>query len=92
MEERDIPYEGPFTAYVGNLSFDVTERDIQMFFGHLKLKGSRLVMDFQTMKPKGFAYAEFEDRESLVEALKMNGESLTNRSVRINVADSCTYY
>ena len=40
------------------------------------------------MKPKGFAYAEFEDRESLVNALKMNGESLMNRSVRINVADS----
>ena len=45
------------------------------------------MMDFQTMKPKGFAYAEFEDRDSLVQALKMNGESLLNRSVRINVAD-----
>lgn len=44
-------------------------------------------MDIQTNRPKGYGYVEFIDRESLVEAIKMNGESLHKRNVRINVAE-----
>ena len=44
-------------------------------------------MDLNTNKPKGYGYIEFLDRDSLIAAVQMDGESLQKRSVRINVAE-----
>jgi translation initiation factor 4B len=85
--EVPIPDEAPYTAFIGNLSFNVTDNDISLFFGEGTVKSVRMVMDMQTQRPKGYGYVEFEDRQGLVNALKMNGESLQNRQVRINVAE-----
>ena len=48
------------------------------FFGKLRIKGVRLPRDgdAETGRLKGFGYADFEDRESLVEALNMNDHLL----------------
>ena len=48
------------------------------FFSKLKIKGVRLPRDgdAETGRLKGFGYADFEDRESLVEALNMNDQLL----------------
>jgi translation initiation factor 4B len=46
-----------------------------------------MVVDMATQKPKGYGYVEFEDRDGLFNALQMNGESLMNRNVRVNVAE-----
>lgn len=32
QEELPLPTEPPFTAFVGNLAFDLTEREIEEFF------------------------------------------------------------
>ena len=44
------------------------------FFSKLRIKGVRLPRDgdSETGRLKGFGYADFEDRESLIEALTMN--------------------
>jgi translation initiation factor 4B len=93
VEKRDfnrpslpIPNHPPFNAFIGNLAFTVTDRDVEVFLGDLAIKSIRLITDHE-QQPKGFGYVEFEDRESLMAALKMSGESLLNRSVRISVAD-----
>lgn len=44
-------------------------------------------MDIATNRPKGYGYVEFLDRDSLIGAVQMDGESLQKRSVRINVAE-----
>ena len=44
-------------------------------------------MDLTTNKPKGYGYIEFIDRDSLISAVRMDGESLQKRSIRINVAE-----
>ena len=44
-------------------------------------------MDLATNRPKGYGYVEFLDRDSLIGAVQMDGESLQKRSVRINVAE-----
>lgn len=80
-----IPNQPPYTAFIGNLSFEVTEGDIERFFGNTK--SVRILVDPQTGKPKGFGYVEFEEREDLVAAVAMSGESLMNRNVRVNVAE-----
>ncbi|KAJ3326022.1 hypothetical protein HDV06_002407 [Boothiomyces sp. JEL0866] len=83
----EIPNNPPYTVYIGNLSYNVTEQDIERFFGDLHIKGIRMIMDIATNKPKGFGYVEFDDRDSLVAAIAMDGESLMNRAVRLNVAE-----
>ena len=54
------------------------------FFSDLKIKGVRLPKDgdAETGKLKGFGYADFEDRASLIEALTMN-DNLLNVSYTI---------
>ncbi|KAJ3183090.1 hypothetical protein HDU87_007512 [Geranomyces variabilis] len=76
----------PWTCFVGNLAYDTTERDINTLFGALRVKSIRLPADPEG-KPKGFGYVEFEDRASLVEAMKLSGESVMRRAIRIDVAE-----
>jgi translation initiation factor 4B len=83
-----LPNAPPYTAFIGNMNFETTERDIAMFFGDsIHIKSFRMIFDMATNKPKGFGYVEFHDRDSLAAAIAMDGESLLNRKVRLNVAE-----
>lgn len=82
-----IPEKGPWTAHVGNLSFDASENEINDFFASCEVTNVRLVRDRLEDRPKGFGYVEFGSKEGLVAALALNGEPLAGRSVRINVAE-----
>uniref|UniRef100_T1J0I6 RRM domain-containing protein n=1 Tax=Strigamia maritima TaxID=126957 RepID=T1J0I6_STRMM len=84
-----IPNKPPYTAFVANLSYEIDQEDIASFFKHLRVKSIRLPREGpDSSRHKGFGYADFEDRESLIEGLKMNDESLRGRKVRIHVAES----
>ncbi len=89
-----IPREPPFTAYIANLSYDIDEEEIMEFFSKLRIKGVRLPRDGgddpASSRLKGFGYADFEDRESLIEALAMNEQLLKNRKLRVDLATSST--
>ena len=74
------------TAFIGNLAFETIQADIDQLFEGLRLSQVRLVYDRETGEPKGFGYAEFDDEESLNEALKRDGTEILNRNVRVNVA------
>lgn len=80
-----IPDNPPYTAYLGNLSFDTTERDLETLFRDLNITNIRLIRHDD--KPKGFGYIEFGDRISLEDALKYNSESVRGRQIRIDVAE-----
>jgi translation initiation factor 4B len=82
-----VPDRPPFTAHVGNLSFDVTEGEISDFFATCDVSNVRLVRDREQDRPKGFGYVEFNTREGLVAALDLNGSQLAGRNVRISVAE-----
>ena len=71
--------------YLPSLSLDYLKCHFNMiylqvmgFFSKLKIKGVRLPRDgdAETGRLKGFGYADFEDRESLIEALTMNDHLL----------------
>lgn len=68
-----MPTEPPFTAYVGNLSFDTTEGDVEVFFAESKVKSIRFVRDRLSDSFKGFGYVEFEDARGLEAALALSG-------------------
>jgi len=86
--QQEVPERGPFKSYVGNLPYEVTRDDLGELFEKegCKVMDVRLVMDRETQRPKGFGYVEFEDRESLVEALKLNGMPVGGRNLRVDVA------
>lgn len=70
---------------MGNLSFRLTEDDVADFIGPQGIKDIRFPRDFEN-RPKGFAYVEFYEKEQLVEALKLDGDSLDGRHVKLDVA------
>lgn len=44
-EDIPIPTQPPYTAFVGNLAFDLTENELEQFFSGIKVKGHSLLFD-----------------------------------------------
>ena len=87
-----MPDRPPYTAHIGNLSFDVTEEEISDFFATCEVSSVRLVRDREQDRPKGFGYVEFESKNGLLAALELGGSQLAGRGVRINVAEPRKFF
>jgi translation initiation factor 4B len=90
--ERDmfptrLPDRPPYTAHLGNLSYDATVESVTEFFGDCAVTSVRIIEDREQQRPKGFAYAEFETLDGLKKALDMDGNPLEGRPMRIKIAD-----
>lgn len=83
-----FPTAPPYTAYVGNMSFESSAEDVKEFFSaeNLTVTNVRTVTGFDG-KSKGFCYAEFAEAEMLRHALTMSGAQLGNRAIRVSVAE-----
>ena len=84
---QTLPDKPPFTAHLGNLSYDATVETVTEFFEGCNLSSVRIIEDREQQRPKGFAYAEFADLEGLKQALTLDGQSFQGRNIRIKVAD-----
>lgn len=87
--QKPVPDQPPFIAYVGNLSFSISEDELFQFFkeGGCNVKTTRIVTDFNE-RSKGFGYVEFEDKESLEMGLDANEIEFAGRRIRVDVADA----
>lgn len=90
-EELPLPSKPPYTAHLGNLSFDATEGDVQDFFAECEVTNVRIVEDKLDRKPKGFGYVEFGSVDGLKKALALSGTQFQGRNVRVSVAEPRTY-
>ncbi|KAL2181502.1 uncharacterized protein P884DRAFT_5841 [Thermothelomyces heterothallicus CBS 202.75] len=84
---QQLPDKPPYTAHLGNLSFDATVETVTDFFAVCKVVNVRIIEDRDQNRPKGFAYAEFADLEGLKTALTRDGQIFQGRTIRVRVAD-----
>lgn len=87
---QKLPDKPPYTAHLGNLSYDATVETVTEFFEGCNVANIRIIEDREQGRPKGFAYAEFEDVEGLKTALTLDGQNFQGRSIRIKIADPRT--
>ena len=74
--------------YVGNLSFNTTETDLQDLFAQAgAVSEVTLMQDKFTGKSRGFAFVELASPEEATKAVEMfNGKELQGRPLTVNVA------
>jgi len=74
--------------YVGNLSFETTENDLQdLFEQHGAVNEVHLMMDRMTGKSRGFAFVTMNDDEQAKTAMNaINGKELNGRALKVNEA------
>jgi cold-inducible RNA-binding protein len=74
--------------YVGNLSFETTENDLQdLFEQHGQVSEVKLMMDRMTGKSRGFAFVTMNDNAHAGAALNaLNGTQLGGRALTVNEA------
>merc|ERR1711887_77510 len=87
IDDERIPRRPPFTAYIANLPYDVNEEQIMEVFERAKLKITQVrLMKDEGGRLRGYGYADFEDRDSLIDVLSMTDLAVNNRKMRIDLA------
>ena len=74
--------------YVGNLSFETTENDLQdLFEKHGQVSEVSLMMDRMTGKSRGFAFITMNDKAQAEAAMAaLNGHDVGGRALNVNEA------
>ena len=75
--------------YIGNLSWDTTEETLQAVLSEdgRNVKDLHMVMDRETGRARGFAFAEFDSESEAQAAIaSMDGMNLEGRELRVNIA------
>jgi cold-inducible RNA-binding protein len=74
--------------FVGNLSFNTTENDLQeAFAAHGTVVEANLMMDRLSGRSRGFAFVTMSTPEEAQKAIEaLHGASLDNRALTVNIA------
>lgn len=74
--------------YVGNLSFRITESELQAAFSQYgNVERVNLVTDRDSGQPRGFAFVEMTERRDAETAIaQLNGAELSGRAITVNEA------
>ena len=74
--------------YVGNLSFDLGEKDIEELFAPFgEVVSVNVVTDRQTGRPRGFGFVEMAQEEDAKKAIEsLDGKEVKGRNLTVNVA------
>jgi cold-inducible RNA-binding protein len=74
--------------YVGNLSFDTSETELQAAFAaHGNVTSARIATDRDTGRARGFGFVEMSDANEAKAAIAaLNGRELQGRTLTVNEA------
>lgn len=85
---KPVIFKDECTAFLSNVAFEVTEEDLKVFFSpSSRVKEVRILRERGTARPRGLAYVDFEDEESLTAAIAKNKEELKGRQLSIARSD-----
>ena len=74
--------------YIGNLSYEVTEEDLQQAFEAFgQVESVNIIKDKFTGRSKGFGFVEMPDKANAQSAINdLNGKELKGRTLNVNEA------
>jgi cold-inducible RNA-binding protein len=72
--------------YVGNLSYQVSEEELKEEFKNFgDVKSTKIIIDRETGRSKGFGFVEMEQSEDGENAInQLNGKDLKGRNIKVN--------
>ncbi|MFN3361933.1 MAG: RNA recognition motif domain-containing protein [Pseudanabaenaceae cyanobacterium] len=76
------------TLYVGNLSFQISEQQINEVFGEYgRVRQVKLPIDRETGRKRGFAFVDMDTPTAEAYAIEaLNGAEWMGRTLRVNIA------
>ncbi len=74
--------------YVGNLSFDTSNQDLNELFGaHGTVESSNIIEDRETGRSRGFGFVEMSSKSEGESAIaELNGKEINGRELKVNEA------
>ena len=74
--------------YVGNLSFQTTDADLNQMFSEVgQVESVQIITDRDTGRSKGFDFVEMSDDEAAAKAIeRFNGKEVNGRALTVNEA------
>lgn len=74
--------------YVGNLSYKMTDEDLEKLFKTFgSVSESKVVIDRESGRSKGFGFVEMPNQAEGDEAIKkLDGKEVDGRNIKVNVA------
>jgi len=74
--------------YVGNLSFDASEADLETAFSQFgEVQSVNIITDRETGRSRGFGFIEMRDHEAGKQAIEqLNLQEIAGRAVTVNEA------
>ena len=74
--------------FVGNLSFEVTDFDLEdLFKQHGEVLSAKVILDRDTSRSRGFGFVEMSSDGSAQSAIDaLNGAELKGRAVNVSIA------
>ncbi len=74
--------------YVGNLSFSVSDSDLQQLFSpHGNVASAQVIIDRDTNRSKGFGFVEMStDQEAAAAISALDGQEHNGRALKVNEA------
>jgi cold-inducible RNA-binding protein len=78
----------PKKIYVGNLSFQMTEQDLNDLFAEFgTIESAQIITDRDTGRSKGFGFVQMADDEAAEKAIqRLNGREVKGRALTVNEA------
>ncbi len=74
--------------YVGNLSFDATEKQIEdLFTPHGEVLSVKIITDQYSGRSKGFGFVEMNNKNEAQKAIEeLDGKNVLDRNIKVNLA------